>query len=764
MAPSKAKSLSYLRWLLLLPIPALWCMLSHFGWLAFLENKLLDWRFQYRGEIEAPVKVVYIDVDSLSLSTIGNWPWSRSYFARVAETLLKEGQARAVGFDFVLSEVGIAESADRKRIIQGDADFGRFLIKGPPVVLAAAYAGWRFLDINNHEKERALPLVATDPRRREDMEPPEIPGFETSPDPSRHRIWHPPNIGLIDTIDNGTRIVPAWAPNNTGRTYFHMALELARLYWGLPAGSLKVERDRIDFVRPDGSLQASVPLQNGQLIELNWFTQWRSPLVQHYEFSTLYQVAEALTGDDADDRKVAKAFFAEGAFKDAVVLVGPVDPLLQDLAPTSLDEHAVPKVGVHGNLLKTIVSGLYLKRLPKWRDVAWADYAVAFGLTLVVTILALAGGARALFAKIMAVLAVGIYVALTFQLFKVTQIVLPLAVPLGAAFSTSFAGLIWQVIDEQKAKGRIKGMFGAYVSPQLVNRMVESGDDPQLGGHDSEITAYFSDIQSFSTFSEKLGSGPLVELMNEYLTACTDIVQEEGGTLDKYIGDAVVAMFGAPIAVTDHAFRACVATQRVHLKLAELRTKWQGEGQKWPEIVWKMQTRIGLNTGVCMIGNMGSRTRFNYTMMGDNVNLAARMESGAKSWGAYTMCAEATKLACEKHGGDRLVFRPLGRIVVKGRSQAVPIFEIVGLKENVTGQTRECLGLFEQALKKYYARDWEGALALFARSRELEFNVPGRTPGVASNPSLAYLERVVPEAIEEPPPPDWDGRYVMKEK
>src|SRR5690606_7305939 len=131
----------------------------------------------------------------------------------------------------------------------------------------------------------------------------------------------------------------------------------------------------------------------------------------------------------------------------------------------------------------------------------------------------------------------------------------------------------WQLMQEERAKGRIKGMFGAYVSPELVNRMVETGEDPQLGGHDSEITAYFSDIQGFSTFSEKLKSGPLVELMNEYLTACTDIVQEEGGTLDKYIGDAVVAMFGAPIPMTDHAYRACVATQRVHLKLAELREK-----------------------------------------------------------------------------------------------------------------------------------------------------------------------------------------------
>ena len=763
MALNKAKSLSYLRWLLLLPIPALWCGLSHFGWLSFLENKFLDWRFQYRGEIEAPVKVVYVDVDSLSLSEIGGWPWSRSYFSRVAAALVNEGKAKAVGFDFVFSDLGVSESVDRKKLVLGNADFGRFLAKNPPVVLAAAYAGQHFLDINGHEKERALPLVTTDSRRLTEIEPPEIPGFETSIDPNKHKIWNPPNVGLIDTIDNGTRLVPAWAPNNTGRIYYHLAFELARLYWGLPPGSIKANGDQIDFVRPDGTIHASVPLRDRQLIEINWFTRWESSFTSHAEFSTVFKYAEALGSTDPAEQKAGKEFFAQPDFKDAIVLVGPVDPLLQDLAATSLDDHAVPKVGVHGNMLKTLVSGQYLQRFPTWRGVTWIDFVIVFTLTLLVSAFAAAGGVKGALSKLTAALLLTAYVFLSFWLFNNHHLVLPMAAPLGAAFTTSFATIIWQLIEEEKQKGRIKGMFGAYVSPALVNRMVESGDDPQLGGHDAEITAYFSDIQSFSTFSEKLGSGPLVELMNEYLTACTDIVQEEGGTLDKYIGDAVVAMFGAPIPIADHAFRACVATQRVHQKLGELRTKWETEGGKWPEIVWKMQSRIGLNSGVCMIGNMGSRTRFNYTMMGDNVNLAARMESGAKQWGAYTMCAEATKLACEQHGGDRVVFRPLGRIVVKGRTQAVPIFEIVGLKESVTAQTRECVGIFASALEKYYARDWDAALAFFAQSRELEFNVPGKTPGVVSNPSLVYLD-ITAHYKHEPPAANWDGVYVMKEK
>jgi adenylate cyclase len=160
---------------------------------------------------------------------------------------------------------------------------------------------------------------------------------------------------------------------------------------------------------------------------------------------------------------------------------------------------------------------------------------------------------------------------------------------------------------------------------------------------------------------------------------------------------------------------------------------------------------------------MGSRTRFNYTMMGDNVNLAARMESGAKQYGVYTMVAESTKLACEKHGGDRLVFRYLEKIVVKGRSLPVSIYEIVGLKENMTSQTSECLGVFGRGIDHYLAQDWAAAEKAFALSATLEPNQPGVTPGVEGNPSLTLIRRCR-DMRDHPPGSDWNGVYLMKEK
>ncbi|HTZ19893.1 MAG TPA: CHASE2 domain-containing protein [Opitutaceae bacterium] len=753
MAAPKKTALPFLRWLLLLPLPLLWCVADHYGKLDFLENKTVDWRFRYRGEIAAPVKVVYVDIDSESLQVIGNWPWSRALLSRVCSALVTQAGVKAIGIDIVTSDIGQSQLADHARLVAGNLEFASFLKKSPPVVLAASFSASTFYDDSGALRHREMPLVDREQRPLAQIEAPEMPQYEV-----RNNLkWSPPLVGLIDTLDGDTRWVPLFAPTNV-RPYNHLAVELTRLYYGLPPEGVKIDDEALSFVRADGAVLRRVPLTRRQILEINWFSAWLSDYNPRCSFFKVFANAEALKSTDEAERAAARTFFAQAQWKNAVVLIGPVDKLMQDLGAAPFDGEPVPKVGVHGNLVKTLVSGQFLRRLP----VHW-NYLLGFVLSFAVAGLAITSGARSAFAKVLAVLAVAAYVMIALQLFGEFHVVLPLTAPLGAMFTTSFTALVWQVWEEQKQKGRIKGMFGTYLSPTVVNNLIESGKDPELGGHDAEITAYFSDIQEFSSFSEVLPASKLGELLNEYLSACTDIVQAEGGTLDKFIGDAVVAMYGAPVECADHAYRACVASQLVQRRIGELREKWRNEGDKWPQRVHHLQTRIGLNTGVCMIGNMGSRTRFNYTMMGDNVNLAARMESGAKSWGAYSMVAEATRLACEQHGGDRVVFRPLGRIVVKGRSQAVPIFEIVGLKEFVTAEARECTGLFAQGLASYYARDWDAAIASFQQSVKLEPNQPGKTPGVKSNPSLVYLD-ITAHYRAEPPPENWDGVYVMKEK
>lgn len=742
--------------LALLPIPIIWCALFAFGGIDRARNWSLDWRFQARGELASSAKIVYVDIDTISLDAqeIGGMPWSRHYYAEVCKTLIEEAGVKAVGVDLVLSDSGIPEVADMQKVVQGNREFARYLWGDPPVVLASSFAGSQYRGENGNILHRSLPVISLGIPPVEEIEGPEVPRFLVG----GQFPFSPGGTGLIDIEDGVARSVPLYAPTNV-RTYYHLAVELLRRYWGLDPESIRISDDKLEIVAPEGEVFASIPLTDNQFLEVNWFSEWNSPLHNpRISFKDVYFYSQNLKSENPEAVESAKSFFAQEEFQDSIVLIGPVDPLLQDLAPTPFDEFPVPKVGVHGNVLKTIISGVYLKRLSDFQV-----FGIIFALTILVATMTVWGGASAVMARILAGLSVIGYVWMTFHFFETFHLVLPLVSPVGAALSTSLLAATWQVVQEQQAKGKIKGMFGTYLSPMVVDSMIDSGKDPELGGHDAEITAYFSDIQSFSAFSEVLTSSQLGDLLNEYLTVCTDIIQEQGGTLDKYIGDAVVAMFGAPVDLDNHAYKACVTSMLVQERLGDLREKWTREGDKWPGLVHQMRTRVGLNTGSCMIGNMGSRTRFNYTMMGDNVNLAARMESGAKSWGAFNMVADSTRVACEKLGGDRIVFRPLGRIVVQGRSKPVPIHEIVGFREKLTDQSFDCLARFSEGMSHYYDRNWAAAGKAFEASSKLETLQPNEAPGVKNNPSLVY-QQIIRDTAITPPPPEWDGVYIMTNK
>ena len=741
--PKKPLIVRLSRWLLFLPIPLLWCLAGHLGWLEFFESKTIDWRFRSRGEIDAELKIVYVDIDTKSIADLGNMPWDRGYFVEVCEALLKTGGVKAIGIDVLFSEKGKLELADRERFSAGNRKLATFLFSQPPVVLAASYAAAEDRDINGKPIMRELPKASVNP---DEVQPPELPEFRVG-----STLWTPSLVGLIDTIDAGTREVPLIA-KTSGRTYYHMAVELARLYYGANPEEVTESANILKISTAD-KLCAAVPLHADRDVEVNWFSKWLSPRNSRVSFSEVLASARMLSSTKPEEQKAAQDFYTQ--FNNAIVLIGPVDPLLQDLAATPFDSVPVPRVGVHGNLLKTIVTGRYLSHLG-----GRTEDGIIVLLALVSCLLATAGGSSSARYKVFALLLMVAFVVTAFFLFSHYQLILPLTAPLGAAFTMSSAAIAWQLINEEKQKSRIKGMFGAYVSPELVNRMVESGDDPKLGGAEMDITSFFSDIQDFSSFAELLTPSQLVELMNEYLTVCTDTITEQGGTLDKYVGDAVVAMFGAPLALPDHAYRACVASQLIQLRLAELRGKWSEEGQKWPALVTQMHTRIGMNSGMSVVGNMGSLTRFNYTMMGDNVNLAARLEGAAKNYGVGTLVTEMTRQAAEKHG-DRCVFRFLDKLVVKGRSRPVSIFELVGLRDKLPRSTLDCVEVFNSGIEHYLKQEWTLAANHFAKSATMEPARPSAVSGVDA--STVFLKRCS-AMMQSPPGKDWDGVYVLKTK
>ncbi|MCG6892195.1 MAG: adenylate/guanylate cyclase domain-containing protein, partial [Desulfobacteraceae bacterium] len=323
----------------------------------------------------------------------------------------------------------------------------------------------------------------------------------------------------------------------------------------------------------------------------------------------------------------------------------------------------------------------------------------------------------------------------------------------------------------------------------LIEEMHKNRTFPSLGGEAKVVTAFFTDIQSFSTFSEKLTAVQLVELLNEYLTAMTDILIEESGTLDKYEGDAIIAFFGAPMDLPDHEFRACRVAVKMQKRLGELREKWKEEkvpegaanpnrrnvpieqwelGGRWPRIVHNMRMRIGINTGEIVVGNMGSSMRMNYTMMGDPVNLAARLESAAKQYGVYTLISEYTLDVefLDDDGESRRVMdlvevRYLDRITVVGRSEPVRIYELFGMKGDPSEEEYELLRIFDEGMQHYLRMEWEPALERFSEAYSLE-----RYPYEMTTPSEVFIQRCRTFRNEPPVPPGetWDGVYRLKEK
>ncbi|MDF3057482.1 MAG: cyaB [Rariglobus sp.] len=699
-------------------------------WLQRLENITLDNITQFRVHYQTPPdpRVVVVGVDDASIDAFGLWPWKRVVHGEFMYAVSHVNPS-AVAWDILFLE---------------PSDFDGELTKGAAMlngrVVFGAYA--------SDDDPGQPPLVPASNRSllRVDGDVKKIPSSQFALRPV-HALQQVGLTAFCDTPagpDGVRRHVPMLQRIGSG-IYPSLSLQTLMLHGNLSPQQVRVVLGEAIYLEGE-TLQRRIPIDEQGRYLINYrFGQKESNNVGF----------AAVTISHMEHYVFNKPHPEKPDLKGKILLVGQFSTGLSDNGLTPFGAET-PLVLVHANVLDNILREDYARRAPLWPVLTGALLIGVIGLLLYST--------RTLAQQALFGLGVpAAYLAFAAAFWTNWSLWLPLLWPVLGFGGLQVFMIVRQLVREQRAKMQIKGMFGTYLSPELVNRMIESGESPQLGGHEETITAYFSDIQSFSTFSEKLPPDRLVELMNEYLTACTDIVLEEGGSLDKYIGDAVVMMFGAPMPLPNHALRACIASQRVQLKLAELREKWKSEGDRWPSIVHEMQSRIGLNSGPVIVGNMGSRTRFNYTMMGDNVNLAARMESGAKNWGVYSMCTEATREACVRDGGDRVVFRPLGRIVVKGRSSAVPIFEIIGLKENVTEKTRECMRLFEQGLESYYARDWDGALALFAQSGELEPNQPGATPGVRTNPSRVYSEIASLYKVA-PPPENWEGEYVMTVK
>lgn len=422
------------------------------------------------------------------------------------------------------------------------------------------------------------------------------------------------------------------------------------------------------------------------------------------------------------------------AFADRIVLVG-VSALGTEDASAIPGEREIPGVMVHAQAISNLLADDFMLT-----ESAAADRARYIGLAVVVIGALLAWPVQ----SAVALLAIGLALVGGWSTVwrwwlshgTVAPLV-PVIAPIGAWITVRLGFGYARAQSARRRENEIRRAFQHYLAPAVVETLVEDPAKLRLGGERRELTAFFSDIRGFTTISEELDPAELVVLLNECLGTMTEIILDEGGTVDKYIGDAIVAMFGAPMDDRDHALAACRAALRCQHAMDALRTRWLEQGLP------PMSVRIGINTGIALVGNMGSEQRFDYTMIGDAVNLAARLEKANRTYGTSILCGERTMALA----GDHVVFREVDRVRPKGKMRSVRVGELVAIEH--TSEHRARVEAYQTALRAYRTRRWQDALDALAPLVE-----------AGDGPAKHLADRAA-EFLETPPPDDWDGVFTM---
>ncbi len=419
--------------------------------------------------------------------------------------------------------------------------------------------------------------------------------------------------------------------------------------------------------------------------------------------------------------------FKEEDFEGKIMLIGATAPDLHDdrLVPTSKGK-LMPGVEIHANIVQQLITRRFLFTESR---------ALVIGT---IFLLSLSLGICFYYfpiwinSLIAIIIAIG-YIILTINQFDkgtVLNIFYPLATTIFSFFSLT--GLYYFI--ELKEKRKIKHAFSKYVSPILVEEIMKNPERLRLGGEKRPITILFSDIRNFTTISETLGPEKLVAFLNEYLTEMTNIILKNNGLVDKYIGDAIMAFWGAPLDEKHREYLACKTCLEMVDKLHELRKGWK----HLPHI----DIGIGVNEGECVVGNIGSHERFDYTAIGDSVNLASRLEGLNKQYGTNSIVSESVY----EKVNNNFIFRELDYVKVKGKKKPVQIYELIGTK--VDDKKKRDIEIFENGFKKYLAEDFDGALKEFSK--------------LTDKASQVFVERC--KVLKENPPKEWDGSFEFKTK
>ena len=728
-----------------------WAVISYIAGFPFFETmelKSLDFRFNTRGEIKPGPEVAIVTIDEKSLDNLGRWPWPRKTIAELIDTL-SDYDVNSVGFDVVFAEpdhnsesIAINEIKNKlesleihdkkltsyldKKIIEEDNDalladaikrsgkvvlgyffhtsdedlkhLGEVEVEGDKYLKKSAYSSVRYLSKEATNIDFTMPVFSLESNLEQFSKGAADFGY----------------FNVFPDLDGTIRWVPLLL--KYGSNYFPpLSLQLARKYLGDKQLTIIVAEYGVESVML-GDME--IPTNEGGGLLVNY--RGGNKTFPHY---SVYDVI---------NKKIPKE-----ALKDKIILIGATAIGIYDMrvAPFS---SVFPGVEIHANVIDNILHQDFLFR-PGWIGAIDILIIIAAGLILGVLLprfgpVAGAFATLAIFAS---------FTAGNLFLFTDKGIWLNFVYPSISILTIYTSVTLLRYMTEEKEKKKVRNAFQYYMTSSVVNEVLKDSDKLKLGGEKKVLSVLFSDIRGFTTISEQMTPEMLVHFLNEYLTVMTDIVFKHDGVLDKYMGDAIMAMYGAPLEQKDHPLRACRTALDMMKALKHLHKSWEKQGL--PQI----DIGLGISTGPMVVGNMGSERRFDYTVMGDTVNLGSRLEAINKMYGTNIIISEETYSAVRDH----FICRELDAVRVKGKDRPVKIYELMA----ETGSDERYLEFarrFEAALGLYREMKWQEAIAVF----EDIFKIRPKDPA-----SEMYIKRCH-ALYKAPPAADWDGVFIMTTK
>ena len=682
-------------------------------------------------------RVAILDIDEASLKSVGRWPWSRDKMTALVEQLFDHYGVAAVGFDVVFAEPDTSSGLDTlKQLAQHDlaashdfqaalkqlaprldydARFARALAERPVSLgyyfIPAGYAAAR----TGMLPPPSLPVSAFDPMR---------PG---TPPP----IGYGANLGAFQKTAQGAGFFNMRADaDGTARQMNLLTPFGAGTYLALSASTL-----RVAF----GGDPVMAGVEQSRLLGRRYAAPWleiggiRVPLNADGSVHVPYRAGSPFPYISAAQVLAGKTPTAQ--LENRIVLVGSTAPGLTDLRATPFSS-TFPGVEIHAHLIAGMLDGT-TRSTPPWAADARLIAVLFLGALLTFVLLRFGPVAGLLTSVVLLALLLAAYAAAWSHFW-----VVPMAAPMLTLFGLYALNTAYGFFAETRSKRQITKLFGQYVPPELADEMSRDPAHYTMEGQSRDMSVLFSDIRGFTDFSEKLPPAELAEVLNAYLSTMTRIVQQQRGTIDKYIGDAIMAFWNAPVDLSDHASRAVQTALEMQAALPQLNREFAA--RNWPQV----KIGIGVNTGRMSVGNMGSAFRMSYTVMGDAVNLGSRLEGITKQYGVGILVTQPTVEADPLH-----VFMKVDEVRVKGKATPVAIYEALDAPASLAEAVQQDATEFEAAFAHYQTQDWDAAESGL---RELNARAPRTLYDI-------YLERIAHFRVE-PPPADWDGVFVYTTK